>query len=101
EYKTNMVWVKDRIGTGYYVRNKHELLLIAVKGDIPIPLEDRRPESVIVAERKGEHSRKPDIIYDIIERMYPNCSYLELFAREKRRENWGAYGLDLTLLNNN
>ncbi|MEM4443566.1 MAG: MT-A70 family methyltransferase [Candidatus Nitrosocaldus sp.] len=97
EYKTNMVWVKDRIGTGYYVRNKHELLLIAVKGDIPIPLEDSRPESVIVAERKGEHSRKPDIVYDIIERMYPNCSYLELFAREKRREGWEAYGLDLSM----
>ncbi|WP_231911579.1 MT-A70 family methyltransferase [Candidatus Nitrosocaldus cavascurensis] len=94
EYKTNMVWVKDRIGNGYYVRSQHELLLIAVKGkDMPIPLEHDRPSSVIIAER-GEHSRKPAIVYEIIERMYPNCSYMELFARH-RREGWKSYGLEL------
>lgn len=92
-YKTSMVWVKDKIGTGYYVRNRHELLLIAVRGDMPLPLESNRPESVIFAERR-EHSRKPAIVYELIERMYPDCSYLELFAREKRN-GWISYGLDL------
>ncbi len=92
EYKTNMVWVKDKIGLGYYVRSKHELLLIAVRGNI-VPLEANRPESVIYHERE-EHSKKPDIVYDIIEHMYPNANYLELFARNKR-SNWDSYGLEL------
>ncbi|GIU70911.1 MAG: hypothetical protein KatS3mg003_0390 [Candidatus Nitrosocaldaceae archaeon] len=71
EYKTNMVWIKDKIGLGYYVRSKHELLLIAVKGNI-VPLESNRPESVIYHNR-SIHSKKPLIVYDIIEHMYPNA----------------------------
>src|SRR5215813_3637653 len=31
EYKTNIVWVKDKIGLGYFVRNQHELLLVATR----------------------------------------------------------------------
>jgi hypothetical protein len=37
EYKTNVVWVKDKVGLGYHVRNQHEILLIATRGDIPAP----------------------------------------------------------------
>jgi N6-adenosine-specific RNA methylase IME4 len=93
EYKTNIVWIKDKIGLGYYVRSKHELLLIAVKGNMQIPLEANRPESVIYHNR-SIHSKKPEIVYDIIESMYPNANYLELFARNTR-ENWDSYGLEI------
>ena len=31
-YKSHAIWVKDRIGTGYWFRNKHELLLIGPEG---------------------------------------------------------------------
>jgi len=90
KYKTNMVWIKDKIGTGYYFRGQHELLLIATKGDMPCPTEGTRPASVLQAPRT-EHSQKPVVVYEIIERMYPNRKYLELFARNKREgwENWG------------
>jgi N6-adenosine-specific RNA methylase IME4 len=27
-YRTGLVWTKDKIGMGYYVRNQHEHLLI-------------------------------------------------------------------------
>jgi N6-adenosine-specific RNA methylase IME4 len=90
-YRTCMVWVKDKIGMGYYVRVKHELLLIGVRGGgIGTPLPENRPESVVFAER-GEHSKKPDIFYELIEKMYPNHSKIELFARS-RREGWEAWG---------
>ena len=36
-YVSNYVWGKDKIGTGYWNRNKHEHLLIGVKGNIPAP----------------------------------------------------------------
>jgi hypothetical protein len=36
-YRTNFVWVKDKIGLGFHLRNQHELLLVATRGDIPTP----------------------------------------------------------------
>jgi MT-A70 len=32
-YRTCMVWVKDKIGMGYYARQRHELLLIGKRGN--------------------------------------------------------------------
>jgi N6-adenosine-specific RNA methylase IME4 len=68
-YKTNMVWIKDKIGTGYYCRGKYELLLIGEKGQMPVPEEKNRPPSVIEALR-GKHNEKPDQAYQLIEQMY-------------------------------
>jgi len=90
EYKTNIVWVKDKIGLGYFVRNQHELLLVATRGDMPSPSPANRPPSVISAPRR-EHSRKPDEAYEIIERMYPELPKIELFARHAR-PGWAAWG---------
>ena len=41
------------------------------------------------------HSQKPEIAYQIIERLYPNTNKLELFARNKRKtlfETWDVWG---------
>lgn len=93
EYKTNIVWVKDKIGLGYFVRNQHELLLVATRGDMPSPSPANRPPSVIHAPRR-EHSRKPDEAYELIERMYPDLPKLELFARQAR-PGWSAWGNEM------
>jgi N6-adenosine-specific RNA methylase IME4 len=90
EYKTNAVWLKDKIGLGYFVRNQHELLLVATRGDMPSPSPANRPPSVISAPRR-EHSRKPDEAYALIEAMYPALPKLELFARQ-RRPGWDVWG---------
>src|SRR5262245_2382662 len=90
EYKTNIVWVKDKIGLGYFVRNQHELLLVATRGDMPSPSPANRPPSVISGPRR-EHSRKPDEAYALIEAMYPALPKLELFARQ-RRPGWDVWG---------
>lgn len=91
-YKTNLVWVKDKWGTGHYFRGQHELLLTATRGDIPPPVEEVRTSSVLNATVR-EHSRKPDEVYDMIEKMYPGRKYLELFARNWR-EGWTSWGLE-------
>jgi len=90
EYKTNSAWVKDKIGLGYFVRNQHELLLVATRGDMPCPLPANRPPSVITAPRR-EHSRKPDEAYALIEGMYPELPKIELFARSARH-GWAVWG---------
>jgi len=90
DYKTCMVWIKDKIGMGYYARQKHELLLIAGRGNLQLPDEAKRPESVFFADRTT-HSEKPIKVYELIENMYPEYKKLEMFARQQR-EGWEAWG---------
>ena len=89
-YKTCMVWVKDKIGMGYYARQQHELLLIATRGAPPTPAPADRPSSVVNATRDA-HSAKPTEFYELIERMYPGLPKIELFCRSPR-DGWSAWG---------
>lgn len=90
EYRTNAVWDKEVMGTGYYFRGQHELLLIGKKGEFKAPAPENRSSSVIRAKR-GKHSQKPEVTYQIIEKMYPNEAYIELFARSERK-GWTSWG---------
>jgi len=89
-YRTCMVWVKDKIGMGYYARQRHELLLIGSTGKLPVPEASDRPDSVIEAPR-GRHSEKPGVVYELIDRMYPGRRKVELFARAERK-GWSRWG---------
>ena len=90
-YKTSAVWDKEIIGMGYYFRNKHELILIGIKGEFKPPLPQDRPPS-IYQEKRTEYTKKPDSYYDMIEKMYPDGKYLELFARQQYNDKWTAWG---------
>lgn len=97
KYKSNIVWHKirkdggsDGRGVGFYFRNVTELVLFGVRGKNARTLAPGRREVNLIGTRKREHSRKPDEMYDLIER----CSsgpYLELFARGARPK-WSAWG---------
>lgn len=89
-YRTCAVWIKDKIGMGYYFRQRHELLLVAIRGEFPTPPEKARPDSVISAPR-GKHSEKPDCIYEIINTMYPDLPKIELFSRNAY-PGWKVWG---------
>jgi N6-adenosine-specific RNA methylase IME4 len=91
EYLTNIAWVKPSIGMGRWTRSRHELLLIARRGNHRAPDPEDLPDSVIEAPR-GRHSEKPARFYELIERMYPQATKLELFARGTPRPGWGAWG---------
>lgn len=90
-YKSHVVWVKDRFGTGYWFRNQHELLLVGTRGNPPAPAPGTQWQSVIEAPVR-EHSRKPDEVYELIEAYFPNLPKIELFARHARPgwDRWGA-----------
>ncbi|MEX1229688.1 MAG: MT-A70 family methyltransferase [Planctomycetaceae bacterium] len=95
-YKTNLVWYKirkdggpDGRGVGFYFRNVTELLLFGTRGSLRTRAAGRRQVN-LVATRKGEHSRKPDEIYPLIESCSPG-PYLELFARNIRT-GWTSWG---------
>jgi len=95
EYKTNIVWVKTELqkpGSGFYVRGRHELLLIATRGSFtPLDQNISPPIGSVIEAPVQEHSRKPEKAYEIIEKLYPKCNYIELFARIKR-EGWQQWG---------
>jgi N6-adenosine-specific RNA methylase IME4 len=93
EYRTHMIWDKERLGLGAWVRNQHEVLLIGRKGKFPPPPEDKRVGSVIAWEA-GEHSAKPEIFAEMIELWYPTLTKVELFRRGPPRPGWEAWGFE-------
>ncbi len=95
-YKTMLVWHKvrrdgrsDGRGVGFYFRNVTEPVLFGVRGQLRTLAPGRRQVNLL-ATRKREHSRKPDELYDVIERCSPG-PYLELFARYPR-PGWTSWG---------
>jgi N6-adenosine-specific RNA methylase IME4 len=62
----------------------------------PLKLCDESIPNVVLAPRR-EHSQKPDEVQGFIERMYPDASRLEMFARSTR-PGWDAWGNEVGLL---
>lgn len=96
QYKTNIVWHKvrkdgesDGRGVGFYFRNVTELVLFGVKGRMRTLTPGRRMVNLF-STRKREHSRKPDELYEIIEKCSPG-PYVELFARYPQ-VGWQVWG---------
>lgn len=95
EYKTvGFVWAKTNelnkeffMGTGYWTRANPEHCLLATRGHPKRVNSDVR--ELVISPRR-EHSRKPDEMYSLIERL---CAgpYLELFARNMR-DGWDCLG---------
>jgi N6-adenosine-specific RNA methylase IME4 len=92
-YRTDAVWDKGKIGMGYWFRGQHELLLVGTKGNISTPAAETRFSSVIRSPRQ-EHSRKPALVYEMIEAMFPNQERIELFLRGKPRPGWIGWGIE-------
>jgi N6-adenosine-specific RNA methylase IME4 len=90
EYKSHLIWKKNKEGTGYWNRNQHELLLVGTRGEVPAPAPGDQPASVIEAP-VGRHSEKPAVFRKLIENMFPSLPRVELFARDKAAgwEYWG------------
>lgn len=92
-YVSQFAWIKPGLGTGFWVRDCHELLFIGVKGKIPAPNMGEQFKSAIEAP-KGEHSAKPDFQYEIAEKYFPNLPKVELNAR-RARIGWIQWGNQL------
>lgn len=91
-YKSHWIWDKEVAGTGYWGRDRHELLLIGTRGEAAAPLPGTQPETVY-RERKGRHSAKPDWFAGQVERLFPGVARIELFARAAR-PGWDVWGFE-------
>lgn len=90
-YKSHCIWLKDRTGTGYWFRNRHELLLVGTRGNVPAPAPGEQVDSVIPC-KVGRHSEKPAAFAELIDGYFPTLEGIELFARGPRLgwDVWGA-----------
>ena len=87
EYKTNLIWIKEELGLGNYLRSSHEILLFATRGNPGFRRKDQA--SWVVAPRR-RHSEKPEVIREMIEACSP-APRIELFAR-RRPPGWSVWG---------
>ena len=92
--KTNQLQRLIRTGrTGHWLNHSKEHCLIGIKGN---PKLNRNLDCDVLVSEVRETSRKPDEIYELIERMKPGGRKLELFARpHNRRQGWISLGNQL------
>lgn len=88
EYKITMVWDKQKMGMGAWLRCQSEFCLLGIKGHPPWALTNQRD---ILSVARKEHSRKPDEFYSMVEKLCPVEKKIDIFSREKR-EGWDQYG---------
>lgn len=88
-----MIWNKiTGIPAAFTIRFGHEYLLYFYKGKfLPVAKQERGKIHSVFTERATIHSKKPSIAYQIIERLYPNVSRLEMYARNTR-DGWDCWG---------
>lgn len=88
-----MVWNKvTGIPAAFTIRYGHEYLLYLYRGKfLPVVLEERGKIHSVFTEQVKRHSQKPEIAYQIIERLYPDTQRLEMYAR-KKRNGWDVWG---------
>ena len=101
ERREELVWIKTnqlqrliRTGrTGHWLNHSKEHCLIGIKGN---PNINKNVDCDVLVSEVRETSRKPDEIYELIERMKPGGRKLELFARaHNRRQGWISLGNQL------
>ena len=88
-----MIWNKvTGIPSSFDIRFGHEYLLWLYRGKMqPVAKSERGKIHSVFTEQVKRHSQKPEIAYQIIERLYPETNKLELFARNKR-SGWDVWG---------
>lgn len=93
-----MIWDKvTGIPAAFTVRYGHEYLLYMYKGKlIPVAKEERGKIHTVFREQVKRHSQKPEKAYEIIERLYPSLTKLEMYARNERI-GWSSWGNELPM----
>lgn len=88
-----MIWDKvTGIPAAFTVRYGHEYLLYMYKGKLtPVAKDERGKIHTVFREQVKQHSKKPEIAYEIIERLYPDLVKLEMYARNTR-PGWDSFG---------
>lgn len=95
-YVSSAVWQKYKpgagMGMGHWFRVDHEILLVATRGQPVAPLEGEQYRSVFDEPASRIHSKKPDLVAEMIDAFWPNLPKIELNRRGPPRPGWAAWG---------
>jgi N6-adenosine-specific RNA methylase IME4 len=88
-----LIWNKmNGIAPAFSIRYSHEYLVWFYKPKfMSVDKEYRGKFTSVFSETAREHSRKPDIAYKMINKMFPNTNKIDVFSREKRY-GWKQWG---------
>jgi N6-adenosine-specific RNA methylase IME4 len=89
QYKATLVWDKEKMGMGAWLRMQCEFCLVAIKGK---PTWTNTNWRDIIKEPRRQHSRKPDTFYNLVEEVTVGRR-LDFFSREQR-SGWASFGND-------
>eukprot|EP00668_Euglena_longa_P012627 GGOE01015094.1.p1 GENE.GGOE01015094.1~~GGOE01015094.1.p1 ORF type:complete len:375 (+),score=106.48 GGOE01015094.1:60-1127(+) len=100
EYFTTMQWIKKSRksgklakGHGYYLLHAKECIVVGKRGQ---PTMRGALESDVLFAPRTMQSAKPDELYELIERLFPNGRFLDIFARlTSLRCGWVSIGNQL------
>lgn len=90
EYRSMLVWDKQKIGMGNLIRMQCEFCLVGIKGK-PV-FKDNHSVRDLISDPRREHSRKPEAFYQLVNDLCVGRK-LDFFSREPR-EGWCSYGND-------
>jgi N6-adenosine-specific RNA methylase IME4 len=99
ELKTILTWekvtkdgTKTHLGVGHWLRNSTEHCAMAVRGNVKaFAGRTLTNQSSILHSPRREHSRKPEQFFELVEKLCPDMTKLEMFARESR-DGWDCWG---------
>jgi N6-adenosine-specific RNA methylase IME4 len=88
-----LIWDKQNgVPAAFSVRYCHEYLLWYYRPKfMPVANDQRGRVSTVMREASREHSRKPDLAYQIIEKWFPAARRWDVFSRQPR-DGWDQYG---------
>lgn len=97
-----LIWVKKKgdslyFSQGYYFLHSYEICLVGYKcpSGNHVDYKSKVSTNVILSEM-NQKSKKPEEIYEIIEKMLPGSKKIELFARNQNlRDGWLSLGNQL------
>lgn len=98
-----MIWDKGNgIAPAFTVRFSHEYLLwFYKKGHMLMPVPEARGKcATVIREDSTFHSHKPEIVYKMLDDMFPNTRKLELFARNQKK-GWDCWGNQTNMFKEN
>lgn len=89
KYHVTLTWDKTNGRSLFGFNRRTEFVIYAYKGNINVNQRGKFIDTIFT-EKLREHSRKPDIFYEMIKTNTPD-SRIDIFSREKREgfEQWG------------
>lgn len=84
-----LIWNKTNgVAPAFTVRFSHEYLLWFYKKPmLPINKDVRGKFTTVFEEKATTHSTKPNVAYEMIEALYPDCELWDIYAR-RNRNGW-------------